>query len=112
MSFYGINKLMYDLREEVNRSAFKSDEEAYCGRYALSEEEGRAVRERDWKRMNELGASIYVMTKLGAVVGVNLYQMGAHMRGQSFEEYQQFIADQERRAAPYALVPRESRADG
>ena len=105
MSSFHLNKLMYDLREEANREAFKRDEEAYLAGYELTDEERRAVRERDWRRMNELGASVYVMTKLGAAVGVNLYQMGAHMRGQSFEEYQEFIAEQERRAAPYAILP-------
>ena len=105
MSSFYLNKLMYDLREEANRQAFKRDEEAYLAGYDLTEEERRAVRERDWRRMNELGASVYVMTKLGAVVGVNLYQMGAHMRGQSFEEYQEFIAEQERRATVYAILP-------
>ena len=105
MSSFHLNKLMYDLREEANRQAFKRDEGAYLAGYDLTDEERRAVGERDWRRMNELGASIYVMTKLGATVGVNLYQIGAHMRGQSFEEYQQFIAEQERRAAPYAILP-------
>ena len=105
MIAYALNRALYDLREEANREAFKADRDAYLARYELSDEERSAVRELDWRRMNELGASVYVMTKLGAVVGVNLYQMGAHMRGLSFEQYLDFVREQEERAAPYALLP-------
>ena len=105
MIAYALNRALYDLREEANREAFKADRDAYLARYDLTDEERTAVRELDWKRMNELGASVYVMTKLGAAVGVNLYQMGAHMRGMSFEQYLDFIREQEERAAPFAILP-------
>lgn len=105
MIAYALNRALYDLREEENREAFKADRDAYLGRYDLTDEERQAIRDLDWKRMNELGASVYVMTKLGAVVGVNLYQMGAHMRGMTFEQYLDFIREQEERAAPFAIVP-------
>lgn len=105
MIAYALNRALYDLREEANREAFKADRDGYLARYDLTDDERRAVRELDWKRMNELGASVYVMTKLGAVVGVNLYQMGAHMRGMTFEQYLDFIHEQEKRAAPFAILP-------
>jgi protocatechuate 4,5-dioxygenase alpha chain len=103
---YALNKALYELHDPANREAFKTDRGAYLDRYHLTDEERRAVLDLDWKRMNELGASVYVMTKLGAVVGVTLYQMGAHMRGMSFEQYQRFVSEQEGRAAPYALLPK------
>ena len=105
MIAYALNRALYELREESNREAFKADRDAYLARYELTDDERRAIRELDWRRMNELGASVYVMTKLGAVVGVNLYQMGAHMRGMTFEQYLDFIREQEERAAPFAILP-------
>jgi protocatechuate 4,5-dioxygenase alpha chain len=109
LSAYQLNRMMYDLRLEENRTALKADEDAYYRRYGLSDEIRRKLKARDWKALNEAGASIYVMTKLGAAVGVNLYQMGAQMKGMTWEEYQRFIAEQEERAAAHALLPESVR---
>jgi protocatechuate 4,5-dioxygenase alpha subunit len=92
---------------DENRKALQADEEAYYRRYGLTDEVIERLKARDWKALNEAGASIYVMTKLGAAVGVNLYQMGAQMKGMSWDEYQRFIAKQEEEAARYALLPNE-----
>ena len=102
---YQLNRMMYDLRDEGNRKALQSDEEAYYRRYGLGDDLVAKLKARDWKALNEAGASIYVMTKLGAAVGVNLYQMGAQMKGMSWDEFQRWIAQQEHEAASYALLP-------
>jgi protocatechuate 4,5-dioxygenase alpha chain len=102
---YRLNRMMYDLRGEENRKALQADEDSYYRRYGLSDDLIAKLKARDWKAVNEAGASIYVMTKLGAAVGVNLYQMGAQMKGMSWEEFQRWVADQEQRAASYALLP-------
>jgi protocatechuate 4,5-dioxygenase, alpha chain len=102
---YQLNRMMYDLRDEDNRRALQADEDSYYQRYRLSKDLIAKLKARDWKALNEAGASIYVMTKLGAAVGANLYQMGAQMKGMSWEEYQRFVAEQEERAASYALLP-------
>jgi protocatechuate 4,5-dioxygenase alpha chain len=107
---YQLNRMMYDLRLDENRKALQADEEAYYRRYQLSDELIERLKARDWKALNEAGASIYVMTKLGAAVGVNLYQMGAQMKGLSWDEYQRFIAEQEKEAASYALLPQTEAA--
>src|SRR2546423_3655263 len=102
---YQLNRMMYDLRQEQNRKAVQADEVSYYGRYRLGDDLVAKLKARDWKALNEAGASIYVMTKLGAAVGVNLYQMGAQMKGMSWEEFQGWVAEQEQRAAAYALLP-------
>ena len=104
-SGYRLNRMMYDLRLEENRKALQTDEETYYRRYELDDALIQKLKARDWKALNEAGASIYVMTKLGAALGVNLYQMGAQMKGMSWDEYQRFVAEQEERAAEYALLP-------
>ena len=102
---YRLNRMMYDLREEENRKALQADEDSYYRRYGLGDDLIAKLKARNWKAVNEAGASIYVMTKLGAAVGVNLYQMGAQMKGMSWEEFQRWVAEQEQRAASYALLP-------
>ena len=102
---YQLNRMMYDLRQEENRQALQADEDSYYRRYGLGTDLVAKLRARDWKALNEAGASIYVMTKLGAAVGVNLYQMGAQMKGMSWEQFQGWIGQQEQEAATYALLP-------
>ena len=102
---YRLNRMMYDLRNEENRKALAADEDAYYKRYELDQGLIEKLKRRDWKAINEAGASIYVMTKLGAALGVNLYQIGAQMKGMTWDEYQRFVAEQEQRAAEYALLP-------
>jgi gallate dioxygenase len=46
-----------------------------------SEQEIDLVRRRDWQAMMEYGASIYLLLKIGAAVGVSLPQIGAHTSG-------------------------------
>lgn len=82
-----INKMCSSLKVEENRLAYKADEEAYMARYGLTEEEKRMVRARDWAGLNAAGGSIYYLLKLGFVLGIGLYRIGAQMRGQTFEQF-------------------------
>ena len=85
---YRINKLAMSLARAENRAAFAADEEAYMARYGLDDAEREAVRERDWRRiMDELGGNIYMVIKIGTVTGHGLYQIGAHQRGETYEEF-------------------------
>lgn len=83
-----LNKLAYSLTDPQNRELFRQDEEAYMARYKLTEEQKEAIRRRDWLALTKhCGGNIYYMYKLGATVGNGLYQMGAQMRGESYEEF-------------------------
>jgi protocatechuate 4,5-dioxygenase alpha chain len=62
----------------------------YMAKYDLTGAQRHAIRDRDWLRlMKECGGNIYYVYKIGAAVGDGLYNMGAQMRGQSFEEFLQ-----------------------
>ena len=45
------------------------------------------VKHRDWKGMMEHGASIYLLLKIGAAVGVALPEIGAHTAGRTLAEH-------------------------
>ncbi|MGH6977247.1 MAG: protocatechuate 3,4-dioxygenase [Stellaceae bacterium] len=84
---YRINKMCISLTKEANRAAFKADEEGYMARFGLDAEARRAVRERDWLRLTELGGNVYFLMKIGACVGHGLYRLGAQQRGETLEEF-------------------------
>ena len=105
MKGFWLNQAFNDLRHKENREAYSADREAYLARYPLTDAEKQLVRDGDWAGVIDAGASIYTMTKLGATIGVSLLHMGAEMRGQSFEEFQDFVRAQNERNATFALLP-------
>ena len=105
MKGFWLNQAFNDLRHAENREAYRADREAYLSRYPLTEGEEQLVRDGDWAGLIDAGASIYTMTKLGATIDVSLLHMGAQMRGQSFEEFQDFVREQNERNASFALLP-------
>ena len=84
-----LNRMCAALCSAAERDAFKRDEDAYMSRFGLTEEEKALIRTRDFKGLIEAGTNIYYLLKIGSVTGNGLYQMGAQMRG---ETYQQFLA--------------------
>lgn len=107
MSSYELNRLMYDLREPENREAIRDSLDAYLERYQLEEAEKQLVRDGDWQGLIEAGVSVYVLTKIGATLGVSLYEMGASMRGTSMDEFWSFIAAQNQANQRFTILPEE-----
>ncbi|MDH3680836.1 MAG: protocatechuate 3,4-dioxygenase [Acidimicrobiia bacterium] len=84
---YRINKLASSLTEPANREAFLADEDAYCRRYGLTDQERQLIAERDWNGIVAAGGNIYLFIKIAATIGSNLVAVGARMRGESVEEF-------------------------
>ncbi len=84
---YWLNQFCMSLRHEENRTAFRADERAYLDRYALSPEQRRAVLDREWLHMLELGGNIYYTFKLAACDGLTFQQLAAKQTGVTEEEY-------------------------
>ena len=82
-----INTMCHALSTAQGRESFKSDEEAFMQRFALTEAERVLVRARDFSGLLEAGGNIYYLIKLGAVTGHGLYRMGASMRGETYEAF-------------------------
>lgn len=75
-----VNRMMYDLRIPANREAFLKDREEYFDRYQLTSTERQLINDGNWSGLTEAGGNIYVMTKLGATLGVSLMAMGRQMQ--------------------------------
>lgn len=84
---YRLNKMCMSLTDPANREAFLADEDAYLRRYGVPEEQIEAVKARDWLRMVQLGGNIYMLIKMGHLIGEGLYVAGAQQRGQTLEEF-------------------------
>lgn len=84
---YRLNKMCMSLTDPKNREAFLADEDAYLRSYGIPEEQIEAVKDRDWLRMVKLGGNIYMLIKMGHLIGEGLYVAGAQQRGQTLEEF-------------------------
>jgi protocatechuate 4,5-dioxygenase alpha chain len=82
-----MNKLFMSLREESARAEFRGDEAAYCARFGLSDDQSRAVLDRDWQAMLELGGSIFYVYKLALLDGLSMQHLGGVFTGMSEAEF-------------------------
>lgn len=96
---YHLNMFCMSLNQAANRDAFRADEAAYLGRFAMTEAQKKAVLERDWLAMLRLGGNIYYTFKIAAFDGISMQQIGARMsgNGMSDEEFMQMMIDGGRR---------------
>jgi len=85
---FDLNRFAFSFNHEENREAFKADPEAYMDRFGLSQWQKERVLARDYKSLvEESGGNIYMLIKLGAVVGEGLTTLGAQQRGESTKEF-------------------------
>ena len=84
---YGINMFCMSLMNEENRKAFLANEAEYLKRFPLTPDQARAILDRDYNRMLELGGNIYFTAKLGATDGHSFQHLAALMTGMTQEAY-------------------------
>ncbi|HEX6266832.1 MAG TPA: protocatechuate 4,5-dioxygenase subunit alpha [Burkholderiales bacterium] len=84
---YGINMFCMSLMKDENRKAFRANEADYLKRFPLTPDQTRAILERDYNRMLELGGNIYFTAKLGATDGHSFQHLAALMTGMTQESY-------------------------
>lgn len=82
-----LNKMLYSLKSPQNRDRFVADQAAYCDEYQLSAEQKQAVLERDWKKMTDIGGSIFYVIKLAAIDKKSMQDLGGVFTGMSTEDF-------------------------
>lgn len=104
MSTYEVSRLLYSLRAPENREACRANLELYYRRYELSESEVQLLLRRDWQGLVDVGVSIYLLTKLTAVLNVDLLDVGATLRGVPREDFLRLLKEQAEQNRQYALL--------
>lgn len=88
---YHLNMFCMSMMKADNRAAFKADERGYLDRWPMTEDQKKAVLDRDWNRMIELGGNIYFTSKLAATDGLSFQQIAAMMSGVTQAEYAEMM---------------------
>ena len=87
MRGYALNKMCYSFNEAANREAFKRDEDAYCTKYGLNEEQRAAIKARNVLQLLEAGGNIYYLAKFAGIFGLGVQDVGAQQTGMSLEAF-------------------------
>ncbi len=84
---YALNMFCMSLNVAENRRKFKENEAAYLSGYTLTEEQRRAILDRDWLGMLKVGGNIYYTIKIAFCDGLTFQDVASMMSGVSKEEY-------------------------
>ena len=84
---YPMNKMFMSLRTIGDRERFHADEQAYCAEFGLTGAQRKAVAERDWQAMLDLGGSIFYVYKLAMLDGRSMQYLGGVFTGMTEEEF-------------------------
>ena len=90
---YALNAMCFSFNHARNRDEFARDEDAYCDRFGLTEEQRAAVKARSVLQMIAAGGNVYYLAKLAGILGLNVQDLGAQQTGMSVEAFRQMLFD-------------------
>lgn len=89
---FALNRMCFSFNSAENRAAFLRDEDAYCLKFGLTDEQRAAVRSRSVLAMIEAGGNVYYLAKLAGIFGLNVQDIGAQQTGISVDAFKAKLA--------------------
>ena len=90
---FHINQFSMSLMKAENRERFKADERAYVDEWPMTEDQKKAVLDRDYNKMMSLGGNVYFLAKIFSTDGISFQHAAASMTGMTQPEYAQMMLD-------------------
>ena len=84
---YALNKMCYSFNDAANREAFLRDEDAYCARFGLNEQQRAAIAHRNVLELLDAGGNAYFLAKFGGIFGLDMQDIGAQQTGMTKEDF-------------------------
>jgi protocatechuate 4,5-dioxygenase alpha chain len=88
MKGYALNKMCYSFNDAANRQSFLADEDAYCAKYGLNEQQREAIRARNVLQLIAAGGNAYYLAKFAGIFGLDMQDIGAQQTGMSKAQFQ------------------------
>ena len=82
-----LNRMCFSFNSADNRAAFLKDEDAYCRKFGLNDEQRAAVKSRNVLKMIAAGGNVYYLAKLAGIFGLNVQDIGAQQTGMTVEAF-------------------------
>ena len=90
---YALNKMCYSFNSATNREAFKADEDAYCSKFGLNDEQRRAVASRNVLELIAAGGNIYYLAKFAGIFGLDVQDVGAQQTGMTKDAFKAMLLE-------------------
>jgi protocatechuate 4,5-dioxygenase, alpha chain len=87
-----LNRMCFSFNSAANRAAFLKDEDAYCRKYGLTDEQRAAVKSRKVLEMIAAGGNVYYLAKLAGIFGLSVQDIGAQQTGMTVEAFRHKLA--------------------
>ena len=84
---YALNKMCYSFNDAGNRAAFKQDEDAYCARFGLNDEQRAAIKARNVLALLAAGGNVYYLAKFAGIFGLDVQDIGAQQTGMTKDAF-------------------------
>lgn len=84
---YALNKMCYSFNDAANREEFRRDEDAYCAKFGLTDEQRKAIRDRDVLALLAAGGNVYYLAKFAGIFGLGVQDIGAQQTGMSLDAF-------------------------
>ena len=82
-----LNRMCFSFNHVENRAAFLKDEEGYCRKYGLNDEQRAAIRARNVLKLIAAGGNVYYLAKFAGIFGLNVQDIGAQQTGMSVDDF-------------------------
>jgi protocatechuate 4,5-dioxygenase alpha chain len=89
---YALNKMCYSFNSKAARDEFVKDEDAYCTKFGLNDQQRAAIRSRNVLDLIAAGGNVYYLAKFAGILGLNVQDIGAQQTGMSVEAFKEKLA--------------------
>lgn len=90
---FKLNKFCKSLDVAANRDAFRADPDGYLDSFHLEPDQRKAVEDRDWLGMLQIGGNIYYTFKLAIFDGLTMQHVGGLMSQMTVDDFRQMMLD-------------------
>ena len=90
---YALNKMCYSFNSAENRAEFKRDEDSYCRKFGLNDEQRRAVANRNVLELIAAGGNIYYLAKFAGIFGLDVQDVGAQQTGMTKDAFKAMLVE-------------------
>ena len=94
MKGYALNKMCYSFNKAENREAFLRDEDAYCKKFNLNEQQAKAIKDRNVLDLIAAGGNVYYLAKFAGIFNLDVQDIGAQQTGMTKDEFKAKLATQ------------------
>jgi len=84
---FALNRMCFSFNRAENRAAFLKDEDGYCRKYGLNEQQRVAIKARNVLELIEAGGNVYYLAKFAGIFGLNVQDIGAQQTGMSVDDF-------------------------